>query len=331
MTFANPAFLLLLLIVPLLAAYLFFFRGGDLPALRFSSMSHLEKVPGSPRLYLGEAVVGLLRIAVLSLLIVALARPQKGLQSEEMTLKATDIIVCLDASKSMLSVDFKPDNRFQAAKNVAGEFISGRQHDRVGLVLFAEHAVTQSPLTHDKSAILNILETLEVGAIPADQTAIGVGIANSVNRLKDSQAKSKVIILVTDGSNNAGVVDPITAAKTAAAFDIRIYTIGVGSPDGGLVPIDDPLMGRRLVRTESDLDEDLLLKIAGLTDGKYFRAKSGDALKTIFAEIDQLEKTDIKVTEFVDYEDFYRGFLLAALALLFLEIVLKKTAFRTVP
>jgi Ca-activated chloride channel family protein len=275
--------------------------------------------------------LGGLRLAAVLFLILALARPQKGLRSEEMTTKAADILICLDASRSMLTVDFQPDDRFQVAKAVIGDFIKGRQYDRLGIVLFAEYAITQCPLTTDKSALLGIIENLKVGAISPDQTAIGVGLATSVNRLKNSKAKSKVIILLTDGANNAGSIDPITAAKTAASFGIKIYTIGAGTPEGGLMPIDDPMMGRRMVPVKSDLDEDMLLKIATESGGKYFRAKSEGALKTIFSEIDLLEKTDIKVKEYVDYQEFYVWFLLLSAGFLLCELVLAKTLYRTLP
>ena len=331
MKFANPEFLILLLTIPFLFLYLFWIRPFNLPGLRFSSTKALSTLSGVSQKPLGVSVLGVLRLMALTALILALARPQKGLQSEELTTKATDIMICLDASRSMLSIDFKPENRFQVAKNVIQEFIKGREYDRIGLVLFAEHAITQCPLTLDKSALLNILESLEVGSIPADQTAIGVGLVTSVNRLKTSKAKSKVIILVTDGSNNAGVVDPVTAAKTAAALGIKIYSIGAGSPDGGQIPIDDPVFGRRIVQTQNDLDEDTLLKISGESDGKYFRAKTPGSLKTIFDEINSLEKTDIKIKEYVDYEEYYVGVLLFAIALLFLELTFNKLIFRTIP
>lgn len=331
MRWAEPQFLWLLLSLPLVAFYLGFLRRGDIPGFKFSS---LKIVPGGDSNTFFKAQVWLLgglRIGCLFFLIIALARPQKGLRSEEMTAKATDIIMVLDASRSMLSVDFKPKNRFEEAKNVISEFIKGREYDRLGLVIFAEQAITQCPLTVDRTAILNLIDSLKIGVIPADQTAIGLGLATAVNRLKGSTAKSKVIILVTDGANNAGTIDPLTAAKTAAAFGIKIYTIGAGSPDGGLMPVDDPLFGQRLVKFPNDLDEDLLLKIATETNGKYFRAKSTDSLKTIFKEIDSMEKTDIKMKEYVDYEELYVRFLLIAVLFLFAELVLTKTKFRTLP
>jgi Ca-activated chloride channel family protein len=214
---------------------------------------------------------------------------------------------------------------------VVKDFIKGREYDRIGLVLFAENAITQCPLTLDKSALLNIVEQLQVGDIPAEQTAIGVGLATSVNRLKDSTAKSKVIILVTDGANNAGSIDPLTAAKTAAAYKIKIYSIGVGSPEGSMLPINDPVFGQRMVPIKSDLDEDMLLRIASETGGKYFRAKTDTSLKEIFKEIDSMEKTDITVKEYVDYEELYIWFLLISFGFLTAELLLSKTFLRTVP
>jgi len=330
MKFAHPGLLWLLAVLPLMALYLRFFRQQDLPALRFPANA---MVPGLAREGLRNHVVipGLLRMIAVALLILAAARPQKGLRSEELTTKATDLMVCLDLSRSMLILDFKPQNRFEVARNVIADFIKGREHDRMGLVVFAEYAVTQCPLTTDREALLAMIQSLAIGDIAPDRTAIGMGISTSVQRLKDSQAKSKGIILVTDGSNNAGSVDPVTAAKAAAAFGIKIYTIGAGTPEGGDMPVDDPLLGRRLVPVKSDLDEDTLLKVATLTGGRYFRAKSPDALKEIFKEIDAMEKTDIKVREFMEYEELYWPFLLAALAFLFVELGLSKTIFRTLP
>ena len=331
MRFANPEYLWLLMVLPFLGFYLAFFKKGDLPTFRFSSLGRLRQIAIPRGLSRLVAIPGLLRLLTLMFLIVALARPQRGLKSEEMTTKATDIMICLDSSRSMLSEDFKPHNRFAVSKDIIIEFIKGREHDRLGLVVFAEHAITQCPLTTDKAALLGILEQLQIGVIPPDQTAIGVGIASSVNRLKNSVAKSKVIILLTDGANNAGTIDPLTAAKTAAAYGIKIYSIGAGTPEGGLMPIDDPVFGKRMVQIKNDLDEDMLLKIASESNGKYFRAKSPSALKTIFQEIDALEKTDIKVKEYVDYEELYWPILLLALLPLFTELFLIKSLYRTIP
>jgi Ca-activated chloride channel family protein len=331
MRWANPDYLWLLLALPAVLAYLFLFRSDDLPELRFPSTKRVPSDEKETRWDMGVLVQGCLRAAAIFLLVLALARPQRGLRSEELSAKATDIMFCLDASRSMLTLDFKPSNRFDVAKNVIADFVKGREHDRMGMVLFAEHAITQCPLTLDRNALLNVLEHLEIGAIPPDQTAIGVGLATTVNRLKNSAAKSKVIILVTDGVNNAGSVDPVTAAKTAAAFGIKIYAIGAGSPEGGMIPIPDPIVGQRLVQANTDLDEDTLLKISSETGGKYFRAKSSDGLRTIFREIDAMEKTDIKVKEFVDYKELYIWLLLPAVFLVILELLLGKTVFRTVP
>jgi Ca-activated chloride channel homolog len=328
--FAHPALLWLLLVLPVMALYLRYFRHLDLPSLRFSSNA---TVPGLPKNALDRHVIvpGLLRLIAVTLLIIAVARPQKGLRSEELTTKATDIMICLDASRSMLIIDFKPENRFEVAKQVIADFVKGRKHDRIGLVMFAEYAVTQCPLTTDRDALLTMIQGLGVGDIPPDRTAIGMGIATAVQRLKDSQARSKSIVLVTDGANNAGSIDPVTAAKTAASLGIKIYAIGAGTPEGGEMPVDDPLLGRRLVRVKSDLDEDTLLKVAELTGGKYFRAKSEGSLKEIFKEIDSMEKTDIKVREFMEYEELYWPFLLAAVMGLMMELGLAKTMFRTLP
>jgi Ca-activated chloride channel homolog len=331
MRWASPENLWLLTLLPVMVLYIMWFREGDIPGFRFSSIKKLSGlgVPRSMKLHV--MIPGLLRVLAMGFLIVALARPQKGLRSEEMTTKATDILICLDASRSMLSVDFKPQNRFEVAKNVISEFIKGREYDRIGMVVFAEQAITQCPLTLDRSALLTLIELAQIGMIPADQTAIGLGLTASINRLKNSSAKSKIIILVTDGANNAGSIDPITAGKTAAAFKIKIYSIGAGSPEGGLMPVTDAFGNQHLQKFDNDLDEDLLLKVASETNGKYFRAKSPEALKTIFNEIDSLEKTDIKIKEYVDYQELYIWFLVAALILLLLELGLNKTVFRTLP
>ncbi len=331
MRFADPAYLWLLLAVPVMVVYLVFLREKDIPTLTFSSFASLSNLRKGIELRSWTLVPGTIKIAAFVLMVLAMARPQKGLRSEEMTTKATDIMICLDASRSMLAIDFKPDNRFHVAKGVVEDFIKGREQDRLGLVLFAEYAITQCPLTTDKSALLTILESLQVGSISPDQTAIGVGLATCVNRLKNSKAKSKVIILVTDGANNAGNIDPITAAKTAAAFGIKIYSIGAGTTGETMMPVDDPNFGRRLVPIQSDLNEDELLRIASESNGKYYRAKSEGALKEIFKEIDSLEKTDIKIKEFVDYKELYWPFLISAALLLMIEAVLIKTQFRTLP
>ena len=330
MRFANPDWLWALAVIPLMLAYLRWFRAGDLPSLRVPSLGRLPELSagGITRIV---AIPGLLRAVAITLLILAVARPQKGLRSEEVTTKATDIMICLDASRSMLSIDFKPDNRFEASRGVIKEFIKGRQRDRLGLVLFAEYAVTMCPLTTDADALTGIVTSVQVGDIAQDQTAIGMGLATSVQRLKDSNARSRVIVLLTDGVNNAGSIDPITAAKTAATFGIKIYTIGAASPEGGLMPVDDPIMGRRMVQTKTDVDDDTLLKVASLSGGKFFRAKNEGALAAIFKEIDAMEKTDIKVTEYMDYQELYWPFLMFAAAFLFAELFVVKTALRTLP
>lgn len=331
MRFGHPEVLWALLIIPIMILYARFIRPYNFPTLRYSSTKLLDsdfRPMGSLSLL---PVPGWLRTLGVFFLILGLAQPQRGLKTEELSTKATDIVVCLDSSRSMLSVDFKPDNRYSVAKRVVKDFIKGRPHDRIGMVVFGEHAITACPLTFDKTALSDLIDQLEIGVVPADQTAVGVGLATSVNRLKTSQAKSKIIILVTDGANNAGTIDPLTAAKTAASFGIRVYTIGTASTEGGLMPVDDPVFGKRLVPFAADLDEDTLLRIASQTGGRYFRATSSDALKTIFTDIDGLEKTDIHVTEFVDYEDLFPTFLMLSLVFLFLELLLSRTWLRTVP
>lgn len=262
-----------------------------------------------------------LRYAALILAIIALARPQAGQKTEEIYNNAIDIMIIMDTSGSMQAVDFKPKNRLDAAKTVAKEFVQGRQFDRIGIVVFAGLAFTQCPLTLDHDSILNFIDQIEIGMTGVDRTAVGSAIATGAERLKKSTGKSKVMILVTDGKNNYGDIDPLTAAQAAAAYDIKIYTIGAGAPGGALFPVDDPVFGRQYVKIpEQELDEDTLAKIAESTGGRYFRATDSQSLKSIFKQINQMEKTEVKALKYTSYTELYFWFLWPALLLLGIEI-----------
>jgi Ca-activated chloride channel family protein len=264
------------------------------------------------------------------LLIAALARPSSISSDKEYQTHGVDIMIALDISGSMLAEDFQPENRVYVAKQEATKFIKGRENDRIGLVVFSKQAFTQCPLTLDYRILIELLSEIRVGMI-ADGTAIGMGIATAVNRLRDSNAKSKVIILITDGENNAGNIDPITAAELAKSFGIKIYTIGVGK--GGLVPfpVDDPLFGKRYVQANVDIDETTLKRIADITGGLFFRARDTAGLSEIYERINKLEKSDVKVKEYRSYNEMFPLFLIPALLLLLLDIFLRRTFLLKVP
>lgn len=319
MRFANLQYLLLL--IPAVVFFFLFIRRwiGKEAVLRFSSVS-LVKEAGAKRVAFGRLFQGLLRLLCLIFLILAIARPQTSTGEEKTTEFVVDIMIALDVSGSMATLDFHPDNRLQAAKLEARRFIEARGHDRIGLVVFAGQSVTQCPLTVDRGAILALLEKVDFGMLE-DGTAIGLGLANAVNRLKDSQAKSKVIILLTDGINNAGEIDPLTAAELAKQFKIRVYTIGVGKEGQALLPIQDPQFGPRLLKVETKIDEKTLADISSKTGGLYFRAQDEQGLREIFKQIDKLEKTEIKIENYTHYEERYFWFLWPAFFILLFEIV----------
>jgi Ca-activated chloride channel family protein len=239
-------------------------------------------------------------------------------------------MLVLDASGSMQAQDFKPRNRLNVAKEVIKEFIAGRDNDRIGLVAFAAQAVTQCPLTLDYPVLTRLVDEVDIGMLE-DGTAIGVALATAVNRLKNSEAKSRVAILLTDGQNNAGTIDPTTAAKVAAALGIKVYTIGVGTRGRAPMPVNDPVFGRRMVSVQVDLDEGTLARIAELTDGRYFRATNREELVEIYDEIDELEKTRIESDTWVSYTDRFHWFVIPALGIFLVELALGQTALRELP
>ena len=266
---------------------------------------------------------------MLCLLILAFARPQSGIKGEDVITQGIDIVLTIDISSSMLAEDIKP-NRVNAAKVVAADFIKGRNNDRIGLVVFSGEAYTQCPLTIDYGILLGFMDQIHVGMIE-DGTAIGMGLATAVNRLRNSEAKSKVIILLTDGRNNKGEVDPLTAAQAAQAFDIRVYTIGAGTRGTAMYPVQDPFFGKRYVPMQVDIDEGILTRIADMTEGKYFRATNQESLRHIYKEIDDLEKTKIKVKEYTRYSELFYYLLGLAGLFLLIEVGLANTRFRKIP
>lgn len=327
MHFANPEFLWLLLIIPLLVAWYVWKQGRLTAALRHSSLSTFSGLPAGWRVRLRHLPFALRMIAI-SLIIIAFARPQSSARGENVYREGIDITIVLDISGSMLAEDFRP-NRLEAAKNVAEEFIRGRMSDRIGLVIFAGESFTQCPLTTDYDVLIDLLNKVETGFLQ-DGTAIGDGIANAVNRMKDSESKSKVMILLTDGVNNMGSIDPATAAEIARTFNVRMYTVGVGTR--GMAPYPfKTVYGIQYHPVPVEIDEDMLQQVAGITGGKYFRATGNKKLREIYDEIDQLERTRIEVTEFQRYTDLFYEYLRAGLVLLLLELSLSLFVFRKIP
>ncbi len=327
--FANPEFLVLFAIIPVLIFWYIKRNKRASATLRYSNLGIIKTVKKSPvKRY--RHLLFVLRLLVISLIIVGFARPQSGRHEEKVTTEGIDIILAMDISSSMLAEDFKPKNRIEAAKTVATEFIKGRQNDRIGLVVFAGQSFTQCPLTLDYGILLRFLQEVHIGMIE-DGTAIGMAIGNCVNRLRDSKAKSKVVILLTDGRNNRGELDPLTAAKVAKTFDVRIYTIGAGKKGNALYPVQDPIFGKRYVSMPVEIDENLLTQIATITGGKYFRATDRRSLEKIYSDIGKLEKTKIEIKEYTRYKELFSHYLLLALSLLLVEIVLANTKFRKIP
>ncbi|MEE4176938.1 MAG: VWA domain-containing protein [Bacteroides sp.] len=327
MTFAYKPFLMLLGFIPLLVVwYIWKYRehGAD---LRFSHSEFLVGVKKSLRLRLLQLPF-FLRMLVLALLIIALARPQSSSQSQDVSVEGIDIMVALDISGSMLAEDFRP-NRLEVAKKTALEFIEMRPTDRLGMSVFSGESFTLCPLTTDHVLLKELTSGVTTGMVE-DGTAIGDGLANAINRLRESEAISKVIILLTDGISNAGVIDPLTAAEIASVYGNRVYTIGVGSKGSVPYPFQTPL-GVQYRQVEIPLDEALLTQIAEMTGGAYYWADNEQKLQEIYQEIDQLERTRIDVTEFTRKTDEFFLLVIAALFLLLLEIVLRNTWLRTNP
>ncbi|MEJ2049857.1 MAG: VWA domain-containing protein [Calditrichota bacterium] len=328
--FANPEFLFLLLLLPAVGYYQWRRRHKLTGRVKFSTLKYMKNIPVSWRQRIRKNMY-LFRLAIIGLIILGLARPQSGTRKQEITTEGIDIMMVMDVSSSMLAEDFKPKNRIEAAKDVAEEFIHGRTNDRIGLVIFAGEAFTQCPLTLDYGVLTELIDKVQVAPRDWDGTAIGNGIATAVMRLKDSKARSKVIILLTDGRNNAGEINPLTAAQVAQTFDIRVYTIGAGTRGTALYPIDDPIFGRSYRSLPVEIDEDLLRKVAAQTNGQYFRATDTEKLRQIYQEINEMEKTKIEVKEFTKYKELFVNYAGAGLALLLLELLLLNTWLRKLP
>lgn len=328
MVFAQPYWLILLAVVPLLAAY-DWWRGRRKGAgLRYSSIRPAKAAPKSVWIRI-RGLPPALRYGALILGILALARPQEHDVVEERFAEGVDIMLVLDTSTSMRAQDFSP-NRFEAAREVASEFVGDRTSDRVGLVVFAAKAFTQTPLTLDYDFLLRMLDEVEVGVIE-DGTAIGTAVAMAVNRLKESTAESKVLILLTDGQNNRGEIDPVTASDVAKTMDVRIYSIGVGAYGEAPFLFDDPFGGQRRRMVPVEIDEEMLTTVAENTGGRYFRATNKQGLRDIYQEIGELEKTQIEERVYTDYRERYSLFLLPAFGLLLLELLLSNTRLRRIP
>ena len=327
MEFANPRYLfLLLLLIPLIGWYIFKLRKVQ-ATIKMSSTAAFRGVHASWKVHLRHLPF-VIRLIVIALVIVVIARPQASNSWETSKSEGIDIVMALDVSGSMLAQDLKP-NRVEAAKKVASEFISDREQDKIGLVIFAGESFTQAPLTTDHGVLLNLLHEIRPGMIE-DGTAIGLGLANAVNRLKDSQSKSKVVILLTDGSNNRGQIAPITAAELAKSYGIRVYTIGVGTQGTAPAPVMTPF-GERIQNVPVDIDEKTLSEIASVTGGEYFRAVDNASLKNIYTQIDEMEKYLISVNKVTRKQELYLPYALMAIALLLGELVLRRTIFRSIP
>ncbi len=326
--FVNPEFLWLLILIPAIGLWYYFKHKDRYATLRIPGLQNtwqFSSIRGQLR-----GLLPLLRALCIGALIIALARPQQVLKEEEIKAEGIDIAMVMDLSSSMLAQDFKPD-RLEVSKRVAAEFVDKRKFDRVGLAVFAGEAFTQCPLTTDHGVVKDFLENLKCGILE-DGTAIGMGLATGVNRLKDSEAKSKVIILLTDGVNNAGYIKPLTSAEIAQEFNIKVYTIGVGSTGEALTPVSRRSDGRYifgLARVE--IDEALLQQIAEMTGGKYFRATSAEGLKKIYAEIDLLERTEMDITSIKRYSEEFHRFAFWGMMFLILELVLRYTFLRAIP
>ena len=326
MTFANPGYLfLLLLLVPIVGWYVWKLRRTQ-ASVQLSSTASLQSQAKSVRVWMIH-IPFVLRVAAVLLLSLALARPQLSNRWQSESTEGIDIMMALDISGTMLGEDLKP-NRLEAAKAVATEFVLSRPNDQIGLVVFAGESFTQCPLTVDHAVLVNLFNSVKFGMIE-DGTAIGLGLANAVNRMKDSQTKSKVVILLTDGSNNRGDIDPQTAAEIAKTFGIRVYAIGVGSySDQVRVPIHTPY-GIQYGTMSSEFDETTLRNIAQMTGGEYFRATDNNSLRAIYQQIDQLEKTKIRVREYSKRTEHFMPFLMAALVCLLLEAIIRYFVLRT--
>ncbi len=324
--FTNPGFLWLLLLIPILAVWYFFVQKKDSANLKMADTSGFEQQNIWARL---KPLLYFFRLVAIALLIVALARPRNvEVSKKTKTTRGIDIVMAIDVSASMLAKDLKP-NRLEALKAVAIKFVNKRPNDRIGIVVYAGESFTQTPITSDKAIVKNTIRKIKWGQID-DGTAIGMGLGSAVNRLKDSKAKSKVIILLTDGVNNTGFIDPKTATELAKELNIKVYTIGLGTNGTALFPVAKDLNGKLIFRNAPvEIDEDLLRFIAKETDGKYFRATGNKKLETIYNEINKLEKTKIEEFKYYNYQEKYRSLIILAGLFIMLEMLLRFTVYRS--
>ena len=327
-TFLNPEFLWLFLVLPLAIGWLFYKRNQLSATVKMSSLEPFKH----NRTFLAKAkpFLHVLRILALSSIIIALARPRSvDVTSKSKTTKGIDIVMAIDVSSSMLANDLKP-NRLEALKKVASTFVQDRINDRIGLVVYAGESYTRTPVTSDKTIILQSLKTIEYDdSIIADGTGIGVGLATAINRIKDSKAKSRIIILLTDGVNNSGTIDPRTASEIAKEYGIKVYTIGIGTNGQAMFPVAKDANGKLVFRKMPvEIDESLMKEIAKVTDAKYFRATSNKKLQAIYDEINKLETTEIDEKKFYNYDEKYKPFVLIAFVLLGVEVLLRNSVFR---
>ena len=326
--FANSYFLYFLLIIPLLIFWYWYkFRKKNHPDIMFSNIQGFNGYQSNFKIYLYRSLYGLKLLAI-AFIIIALARPQSNLSRQNVNIEGIDLVIALDISGSMLAEDFKP-NRLEVAKNVGVDFIKGRTNDRIGLVVFSGESFTQCPLTTDHDVLMNLFSSVKTGMIE-DGTALGDGLATAVNRLRNSSAISKVIILLTDGVNNMGMIAPQTAAQIAARFNIRVYTIGVGGTGPAPYPFQTQF-GVRYQNVDIPIDENLLKSIAQTTNGQYFRATNKNKLEEIYKEINELEKTKIDVTEFRRKKEEFLPYLLIGFILLITDFIVRNTYLKMIP
>ena len=327
-TFLNPGFFWLFLLIPIAIAWYIWTKNSHSATLKMSSLQGFKQ--SKSLLTKLKPALFVMRILALSALIIALARPRTvDISSQTKTTKGIDIVLAIDVSSSMLAKDLKP-NRMEALKEVASQFIESRPNDRIGLVLYAGESYTKVPVTSDKAVVVDGLKGIKFDNVLQDGTAIGTGLATAINRLKDSKAKSKVIILLTDGVNNSGTIEPETASDIAKEYGIKVYTIGLGSNGMAMYPYSIAPNGDFIFRMmKVEIDEQLMKNIAKNTGGKYFRANSNAKLQTIYDEINKLETTEIEELKFYDYDEKYRPFLIFAGILLLLEVGLRNTVYRS--
>ena len=327
----SPFFLTLFAILPFLVVYLRWQR-SNAPAIRIGEIQHVREIPRSLSVRLLPSLK-ILRFVVISLLIIALARPQLSQSQERRFAEGIDIILALDISESMRAEDVKDANRLETAKSVIRDFLRHRESDRIGLVVFSGESYTLCPLTLDYTVLTELLEGVEValGGQLKDGTAIGDAIATTTHRLRVSETKNRIVILLTDGENNSGSIDPGTAASLAQSLEIKVYTIGMGKEGGALIPYEDTTFGKRYREVKTYLDEGTLKLIANVTGGRYFRATDVQSLRHVYTEIDQLEKTEFKVVDYTEEKEMAVYFLIPAAFLLGLEVLLHNTVLRKIP